>query len=130
VGKQIEKMINPSAPADERDRRRRRLTKGPLEFRENRADLPKAKGKWPALVRSDVEILPGPCHIVGVAQSPQPYDLVTRPSTIHAGRFRWDIRQNGRPVQSSMEAFASEQEAHMDGRLELEKLMQVSRLNR
>ena len=30
------------------------------------------------------------------AQSPQPYDLVTRPCTIHAGRFRWDIRQNGR----------------------------------
>jgi hypothetical protein len=46
-------------------------------------------------------------------QSPQPYDLVTRPCTIHAGRFRWDIRQNGRPVQSSMESFASEQEAHM-----------------
>jgi hypothetical protein len=82
------------------------------------------------LVRSDVEILPGPCHIVGVAQYPQPYDLVTRPCTIHAGRFRWDIRQNGRPVQSSMESFASEQEAHVDGRRELEKLMQVSKLNR
>jgi hypothetical protein len=27
------------------DRRRRRLTKGPLEFREDRVDLPKAKGK-------------------------------------------------------------------------------------
>jgi hypothetical protein len=61
------------------------------------------------------------------AQSPQPYDLVTRPCTIHAGRFRWDIRQNGRPVQSSMESFASEQEAHMDGRLELEKLMRLDR---
>jgi hypothetical protein len=60
-------------------------------------------------------------------QSPQPYDLVTRPCTIHAGRFRWDIRQNGRPVQSSMESFASEQEAHMDGRLELEKLMRLDR---
>jgi hypothetical protein len=63
----------------------------------------------------------------GMAQSPQPYDLVTRPCTIHAGRFRWDIRQNGRPVQSSMESFASEQEAHMDGRLELEKLMRLDR---
>jgi hypothetical protein len=60
-------------------------------------------------------------------QSPQPYDLVTRPCTIHAGRFRWDIRQNGRPVQSSMESFASEQEAHMDGRLELEKLLRLDR---
>jgi hypothetical protein len=62
------------------------------------------------------------------AQSPQPYDLVTRPCTIHAGRFRWDIRENGRPIQSSMESFATEQEAHADGRHELEKLIQVSRL--
>jgi hypothetical protein len=61
-------------------------------------------------------------------RSPQPYDLVTRPCTIHAGRFRWDIRENGKPVQSSMEAFATEQEAHADGRHELEKLIQVSRL--
>ena len=59
--------------------------------------------------------------------SPQPYDLVTRPCTIHAGRFRWDIRQNGRPVQSSVESFATEQEAHADGRHELEKLMQLDR---
>jgi hypothetical protein len=42
----------------------------------------------------------------GMPQSPQPYDLVTRPCTIHAGRFRWDIRENGIPVQSSMESFA------------------------
>ena len=40
-----DKMIDPTAPADERDRRRRRLTKGPPEFREDRVDLPKAKGK-------------------------------------------------------------------------------------
>jgi len=45
AAKQIEKMIDPSAPAEERDRRRRSLTKGPLEFREDRVDLPKAKGK-------------------------------------------------------------------------------------
>ena len=55
------------------------------------------------------------------AQSPQPYDLVTRPCTIYAGRFRWDIRKNG-PVQSCMESFASEQEAREDGRRELERL--------
>ena len=36
-------------------------------------------------------------------RSPKPYDLVTRPCTIHLGRFRWDIRENGRPIQSSME---------------------------
>jgi hypothetical protein len=64
----------------------------------------------------------------GMAQSPQPYELVTRPCTIHAGRFRWDIRENGRPIQSSMESFATELEAHADGRHELEKLIQVSRL--
>jgi hypothetical protein len=88
----------------------------------------KAKGKGLALVRTDVEVLPGPGHIVGMAQSPQPYDLVTRPCTIDAGRFRWDIRENGRPIQSSMESFATEQEARADGRHELEKLILVSRL--
>jgi hypothetical protein len=38
-------MIDPSAPPEERALRRRRLTKGPLEFREDRVDLPKAKPK-------------------------------------------------------------------------------------
>jgi hypothetical protein len=41
----IEKIIDPAAPPEERAQRRRRLTKGPLEFREDRVDLPKAKGK-------------------------------------------------------------------------------------
>jgi hypothetical protein len=45
AAKQIERMIDPSAPSEERDRRERRLTKGPPEFREDRVDLPKAKGK-------------------------------------------------------------------------------------
>ena len=63
----------------------------------------------------------------GMAQSPQPYDLVTRPCTIHTGRFRWDFRENGRPIRSSMESFATEQEAHADGRHELEKLMRLDR---
>lgn len=49
-------------------------------------------------------------HRGPMAQSPQPYDLVTRPCTIHAGRFRWDLRENGRPIQSSIESFATEQE--------------------
>jgi hypothetical protein len=43
--KTIEKIIDPSAPPEERAQRRRRLTKGPPEFREDRVDLPKAKGK-------------------------------------------------------------------------------------
>jgi hypothetical protein len=43
AAKTIENMIDPSTTPDERDRRRRRLTKGPPEFREDRGDLPKAK---------------------------------------------------------------------------------------
>jgi hypothetical protein len=43
--KAIAQMIDPSAPPDERGQRRRRLTKGTTEFREDRVDLPKAKGK-------------------------------------------------------------------------------------
>jgi hypothetical protein len=41
--KAIEKMIDPAAPPEERAQRRQRLTKGPLEFRDVRVDLPKAK---------------------------------------------------------------------------------------
>jgi hypothetical protein len=39
--KAIEKIIDPAAPPEERVQRRRRLTKGPPEFRESRVDLPK-----------------------------------------------------------------------------------------
>jgi hypothetical protein len=38
-------MIDPAASPEERVQRRRRLTKGPSEFRDHRIDLPKAKGK-------------------------------------------------------------------------------------
>jgi Ribbon-helix-helix protein, copG family len=41
--KAIENIIDPAAPPEERAQRRRRLTKGPSEFREDRVDLPKAK---------------------------------------------------------------------------------------
>ena len=43
--KAIEKIIDPSAPPEERAQRSHRLTKGPPEFRENRVDLLKAKRK-------------------------------------------------------------------------------------
>jgi hypothetical protein len=43
--KAIEKIVDPAAPPEERAQRRRQLTKGPSEFREDRVDLPKAKGK-------------------------------------------------------------------------------------
>lgn len=45
AAKAIVKIIEPSAPTEERALRHRRLTKGPPEFREDRVDLPKAKGK-------------------------------------------------------------------------------------
>jgi hypothetical protein len=45
ASKAIDKMIDPSAPAEEHAQRRHRLTKGPEEFREVRADRPKAKRK-------------------------------------------------------------------------------------
>jgi hypothetical protein len=41
----IEKIIDPAAPPEEQAQRRRRLTKGPTEFREARVDQPKAKTK-------------------------------------------------------------------------------------
>jgi hypothetical protein len=44
AAKAIDKMIDPAAPPEEQAQRRRRLIKGPLEFREDRVDLPK-KGK-------------------------------------------------------------------------------------
>jgi hypothetical protein len=37
----IEKLTNPATSPDERAQRRRRLTKGPPEFRDDRVDLPK-----------------------------------------------------------------------------------------
>jgi hypothetical protein len=44
AAKAIDKIIDPTAPPEERAKRRRHLTKGPSEFREHRVDLP-AKGK-------------------------------------------------------------------------------------
>jgi hypothetical protein len=43
--KAIEKIIDPAAPPEEQAQRRRRLTKGPTEFREARVDQPKVKTK-------------------------------------------------------------------------------------
>jgi hypothetical protein len=43
AAKAINEMIDPSAPPEEHAQRRRRLTKGPLEFRDDRVDLPKRK---------------------------------------------------------------------------------------
>jgi len=39
--RQIEDMLDPALPAEERERRVRRLTEGPPEFADQRVDLPK-----------------------------------------------------------------------------------------
>ena len=45
---EIDRLGNSSLPAEERERRKRRLTKGPSEFREMRGDiLPKTKRRNP-----------------------------------------------------------------------------------
>ena len=43
AGAMVDYLGDQSAPADVREKRKRRLLKGPSEFREMRADLPKAK---------------------------------------------------------------------------------------
>jgi hypothetical protein len=43
--KTIEKIMDPSASPEVRAERRRRLVKGPSEFREHRTDLPRASRK-------------------------------------------------------------------------------------
>jgi hypothetical protein len=39
--KQLDQLLDPALPADERERRIRRLTEGPPEFTDERIDLPK-----------------------------------------------------------------------------------------
>jgi hypothetical protein len=41
--KQIDQLLDPSLPMDERERRIRRLTEGPPEFSDERIDLPKPR---------------------------------------------------------------------------------------
>jgi Arc/MetJ-type ribon-helix-helix transcriptional regulator len=43
AGHQIDKLADSSAPPEERQKRKQRLLKGPGEFRDLRADLPKRK---------------------------------------------------------------------------------------
>jgi hypothetical protein len=43
AAQQIDKLMDSSAPSEERQQRKRRLLKGPREFRDIRGDLPKPK---------------------------------------------------------------------------------------
>src|SRR3981189_2008557 len=124
-------------PMTDRARRLRELEEMAAKLLETARKLPSGQDRHNALqeigrFRARITALQRldlrSAHRGPMAQSPQPYDLVARPCTIHAGRFRWDIRENGKPIRSSMESFASEQEAHADGRHELEELIRVSRV--
>jgi hypothetical protein len=44
AGQAIDRLLGGSLPVDEQERRKRRLTKGPSEFREIRGHLPEPKG--------------------------------------------------------------------------------------
>jgi len=44
AGQELDRVADHSLPAEEQERRKRRLTKGPTEFRDMRDDLPKPKG--------------------------------------------------------------------------------------
>lgn len=44
AGQMIDTLSDGTLPIEEREKRKRRLIKGPSEFREMRADLPKSKG--------------------------------------------------------------------------------------
>jgi hypothetical protein len=62
--------------------------------------------------------------------TPPPYELVVRACTIHAGHYRWEIRQIGTLVQTSMESFATARQAHADGWQVIGKLMEIPRSGR
>jgi hypothetical protein len=60
---------------------------------------------------------------------PPKYVLTTRLCTLHAGRHRWVITGNGKPIQTSAESFETPKKARADGLRELEKLIKTSRTN-
>jgi len=57
---------------------------------------------------------------------PPRYELTTRSCTIHAGRYRWVITGNGKPVQTSLISFETAAMAYADGDVTLEKLIRSS----
>jgi hypothetical protein len=71
----------------------------------------------------------GLCYILSMPDVfPPAYELTTRPCTIHAGRFRWVISANGKPIQTSMDSFDTSELAHFDGRIAFERLVKSSRI--
>jgi hypothetical protein len=69
-------------------------------------------------------------HIASMATTfPPAYELTTRPCTIHAGRYRWVITANGKPVSTSGDSFETPELARMDGLIAFERLIHSSRIN-
>lgn len=65
--------------------------------------------------------------IVAVMADKPKYALTTRPCTSYAGRYRWVISGNGKPIQTSAEAFETRGKARANGLVELVKLIKTSR---
>jgi len=45
--------------------------------------------------------------------------------TLHAGRYRWVINGNGKPIRTSAEAFETKTKARANGLVELVKLIRT-----
>ena len=59
-----------------------------------------------------------------------PYEVKTRRCPLYAGRYRWDIREHGKTVQSSSDSFENREEAAASGRAALANLVRVGRIGR
>jgi hypothetical protein len=64
----------------------------------------------------------GPHFSVMPDDLPPPPSVRIRRCSIHAGRYRWDVMEGGRPIASASESFATKDEAEAAGFDELAKL--------
>jgi hypothetical protein len=79
---------------------------------------------WAAslMVRNPVN----PCHICYVTKkSPYPYYLQIRPCSENVGRHRWEILDSDGLLETSRLSFATEHEAHAQGRREMQGLVKM-----
>jgi hypothetical protein len=53
-----------------------------------------------------------------VEKFPPPYELTTRPCTTNAGRHRWVITSNGKPIQTSENSFETSESAQHQPKLD------------
>jgi hypothetical protein len=58
-------------------------------------------------------------------QLPPPYGIRTTRCRVHPARFRWNILERGKPVQSSEESYATRHEAEAAARVEMEKFTRL-----